>query len=219
MGRKGASKSLTVKRPLNIYLEFSKDIRPRVLEELGSASTKEVASEIGKRWRNLSEEDKLAYERKYKENMRLFKLDKQAGKSPPEKGKENIVAPKKPLSCYMEFCLQERKLILEEAGTISIMDVGKELGKRWKLLSEENKEHLRAKARSNLVRYKEEMKLYKKKVKQHCTEDVMEEVNEDEPETSEASATVEESASVDEDCASEVESQTPILSSKTSFVF
>ena len=55
------------------------------------------------------------------------------------------------------------------------------------------------------------MKLYKKKVKQHCTEDVMEEVNEDEPETCEASATVEESASVDEDCASEVESQTACI--------
>ena len=107
MGRKGASKSLTVKRPLNVYLEFSKDVRPRVLEELGSASTKEVASEIGMRWRNLSEEDKLAYEKKYKENMRLFKLDKQACKSPPEKGNENIVAPKKPLVATWSFVFKK----------------------------------------------------------------------------------------------------------------
>ena len=48
-------------------------------------------------------------------------------------------APKRPKSSYMEFSQEERPKIVSDLGTLSLTDMGKELGKRWKMLPPEEK--------------------------------------------------------------------------------
>ena len=53
-------------------------------------------------------------------------------------------APKPPLSSYMEFVKAERSSILNDLGKLPLVELGKELGKRWKNLSPEKERTLRA---------------------------------------------------------------------------
>ncbi|KAK3588143.1 hypothetical protein CHS0354_012202 [Potamilus streckersoni] len=52
---------LPVQRPLKGFVAFSKEIRPKVIEENPEASYDEVTHIVKKRWEKLSEDDKLNY--------------------------------------------------------------------------------------------------------------------------------------------------------------
>ena len=51
------------------------------------------------------------------------------------KKKKDPLAPKKPLSAFLEFSIEERPKVVAEMGQISFGEVGKELGSRWRNLS------------------------------------------------------------------------------------
>ena len=61
------------KPPLNSYLEFYKEERPRVLIQYPDFSTKEVAREIGKRWKGLEKDVKDIYEQRTLENKSRYR--------------------------------------------------------------------------------------------------------------------------------------------------
>ena len=48
--------------------------------------------------------------------------------------------PKKPSNSYIEFCKVEKPKVLAELGPLSILEVGKELGRRWQSLPQIEKE-------------------------------------------------------------------------------
>ena len=48
-------------------------------------------------------------------------------------------APKRPLSAYMEFAKVERSKILADAGPLSLVETGRELGRRWRNLDTSQK--------------------------------------------------------------------------------
>ena len=50
------------------------------------------------------------------------------------KKQKDPLAPKKPIGPYLEFAKEERVKVLAELGSMTIGEVGKELGKRWKNL-------------------------------------------------------------------------------------
>ena len=131
------------KPPLNSYLEFAREERPRVLLELGKMSTTEVGKEIGMRWKKLHDDEKQKFVDIFRENQERYKVDKKnyeksldtgvnEGPSvittPKTKKGKDPLAPKAPLSSYMEFTVQERPKILENLGKLSLIEVGKELG-------------------------------------------------------------------------------------------
>ena len=60
-------------------------------------------------------------------------------KSKKSRKKKIPGAPKKPLNPYMEFVKAERPKVKEEMGNVSLMEVAKELGRRWKNLSSAEK--------------------------------------------------------------------------------
>lgn len=71
-----------------------------------------------------------------------------------KKGKAALNTPKKNLSAYMLFCEAERaKKDLKGPGKAQ----GVELGRRWRVVSEEDKQRFIEKAASEKERYKEEM--------------------------------------------------------------
>ena len=161
------------KPPLNSYMEFAQVERPRILLQLPDIPNNEVNKEIGLRWKNLSKEEKEKFKLKYHENkekymeeMQTFEknpVDQNIEKPSRKKRKKDPLAPKLPLSSFMEFGKQERVKVLSELGNISIGDVGRELGKRWRALSKEEKDVFEREAKENREKYEMEKKKYDEK--------------------------------------------------------
>ena len=141
------SKKKDSSAPPNSYLKFALAERPRILLEIPNISNNDVNKEIGSRWKNLSKEDKL----KYKERSTPEPVHEQVKKK--KKKKKDPLAPKLPLSSYMEFSKQERAKVMSDLGNISIGEVGKELGRRWQGLGKEDKDVFEKKARENRDNY------------------------------------------------------------------
>ena len=163
------------KPPLNSYMEFSHDERPRILLELENLSTKEIVKEIGTRWRNLDQEEKAKYEQRFRDNKEKYLVEKQKyektnsipasieepaapinGKKRKKKKKKDPLAPKLPLSSFMEFGKEERPRILVDLGSVSLSEVGKELGRRWRELGKEQKKVYEEKSKANRSTYMRE---------------------------------------------------------------
>ena len=141
-------------------------------------STTEVGKEIGMRWKKLHDDEKQKFVDYFRENQESYKVDKKnyeksvdtgvnEGPSvittPKTKKGKDPLAPKAPLSSYMEFTVQERPKILENLGKLSLVEVGKELGRRWKCLGQLDKEVFENKSRVNRSRYQSEMMAYTSK--------------------------------------------------------
>ena len=67
--------SKALKKPPTAYLEFVKEERLKVQEEVGLVSNVEMSKELGKRWKNLPKDDKQVFEKRYKDNMKLYYLE------------------------------------------------------------------------------------------------------------------------------------------------
>ena len=76
------------------------------------------------------------------------------------------MAPKRPLSSYLEFAKEKRATVLAEMGKISVVEVGKELGRRWQNLLPDEKEIFVNKHKDNKAKYLSELVDYKKKLLQ-----------------------------------------------------
>ena len=120
------------------------------MSELGNISTMEAGIETGKRWKMIGEEEKQKYMIEYKEKMKQYKLEKlnydmksreQAGSTMVKfKMVRDPLAPKLPLSSYMEFVRLERPKVIDEIASPSLIEVGLELERRWNSLSQADKE-------------------------------------------------------------------------------
>ena len=77
--------------------------------------------------------------------------------------KRDPLAPKMPSSSYMEFAKMERPKVLLDLGQLAMVDVGREMGKRWKLLTPEQKAPFEQKSKENRVRYEQDMEVYRSK--------------------------------------------------------
>ena len=133
------------KPPRNPYLEFASREREWVLKETTDHSLPEVAREIGRRWKTLDILSRQMYEDEYKERKAQYLREKAeydqakyAHVGSKEKSRIDSLAHKKPLSSYMEFCEHERSNVVAD-GFNELTEIGKELGRRWRGLSAEEK--------------------------------------------------------------------------------
>ena len=74
--------------------------------------------------------------------------------------KRDPMAPKRPVSAFLEFSRDERPKILAELGPKSFGEVGKELGIRWRNLSENQKAVFEEKEKANVEKHRVEMEKY-----------------------------------------------------------
>lgn len=137
------------KKPSKAFVIFTNDERGNILAELGPLKAGEMGKEFGRRWRNLSEEDRREYRVREKEEKERYdeEMRKLGGR----------LLPKKPLSSYLEFTRLERARVVAELGPMSASEMGKELGRRWKGLPKTEKVKFEEKAERNKTRYKEEL--------------------------------------------------------------
>ena len=76
------------------------------------------------------------------------------------KKRKDPLIPKRPMTSFMFFCNEFRTQIWEANPEFKIGDVAKELGKRWKKLSEDAKEKYSKMNEDDKERYEEEYETY-----------------------------------------------------------
>ena len=156
------------------YIIFCADERPKVKEEEPGMETKKIAAELGKRWKELKEDD----EEKVKEYQKMAEADKvrfktemenyvpgeevEKGNKKTKKTKDKN-APNGAKSAYILFCSDERPQVKEDMPNIDSKEVLAELGKRWKALKDNDEDRyneFQVMAEKDKVRFKNEMKNY-----------------------------------------------------------
>ncbi|KAH7400570.1 nucleosome binding protein [Phaeosphaeria sp. MPI-PUGE-AT-0046c] len=83
-----------------------------------------------------------------------------AAKADGGKKKKDPNAPKRGLSAYMFFANEQRDKVREDNPGIKFGEVGKQLGEKWKALSEKQRIPYEAKASADKKRYEEEKAAY-----------------------------------------------------------
>jgi hypothetical protein len=140
------SKSVGPKRGLTAYIFFCKDQRSVLKDENSELSTKELTSELGKCWRELSEKDRKPYVKlaekdkiRYEEEKTKFvkptsdstKTKKASGKSSAKKSSTRRK------SGYILYCQEIRPSVKENNEGWTSQQVTKELGRSWNELDQE----------------------------------------------------------------------------------
>ena len=140
------------KKPSTAFIIFTNSERGKILAELGSLKIGELGKELGRRWRELTVEEREEYQARAEEDKLRYKEDlkKLKGKLPP----------KKPLTSYLEFAKLERARVSAELGPSLQSEIEKEIGGRWKVLPKIQKEVFEDKARKSMEKYVQELALF-----------------------------------------------------------
>lgn len=136
-----------IKRPTSSYMYFCMDVRPKFKKENPNLTAKELTSQLGKKWNNLSDEEKTPYiERQNKDKLRYSveksKLELSLPKVIPRQ-KVRKTAPvkkcKKQTSGFKNFCKEQTKTLKEDNPEWSTTEIKKELETMWDELNEEDR--------------------------------------------------------------------------------
>ena len=137
------------KRSLTAYIYFCKEHRGLITNEDSSLSTKDITTELGKRWKSLTDKQKLPYVKLAEEDKSRYNNEKSQTKSTKEekpvtkkstskKSTSKKSAPKK--SGYDIFCEESVESLKEEHPKWSNQQLTKELDKHWNNLSKEEQD-------------------------------------------------------------------------------
>ena len=108
----------------------------------------QVLSEQKKHFVEIADRDKVRYEAE----MQHY-VPPQGAKAKGGRRKKDPNAPKRALTAFFWFCNDERPGIREANPGFSVVDVAKELGRRWGALDEASKAIYTAKAEKDKERY------------------------------------------------------------------
>ena len=126
---------------MNPYIAFSMDERKKIVAENPSLKSDigKVAKMVGERWRKMSEAEKAKFKGRAgkKETRKAKKVVGEDGEVKKEKKMKRKGTRK--LSGYMKFVQSERKNVMSSNPSMPFGAVGKELGKRWRALSDADK--------------------------------------------------------------------------------
>ena len=81
---------LAPKVPLNSFLEFSREERPKIIQEQGRLPLKEISKEISTRWKNLDEFSKQKYEKRVQENRNKYLMEIEEFRKRQEKNADQV---------------------------------------------------------------------------------------------------------------------------------
>ena len=132
---------------MNPFIAFSMDERKKIVAENPSLKSDigKVGKMVGERWRKLSDAEKSKYKgRAGKKSTRKAKKERKGEDAEEEGGapvgkKQKRKGTRRALSGYMKFVKAERKNVMSANPKMAFGDVGKELGKRWRALSDADK--------------------------------------------------------------------------------
>jgi hypothetical protein len=130
----------------NPFMAFAQQERKKILSEDPSLKSDigKVGKMMGERWRKLSDAEKAKYKTMAGPTRKASKKSKKAKRedeaAPARKEKKTRKGTRK-LSGYMKFVKAERSRVISENPKLKsdIMAVGKEMGKRWRSMSDAEK--------------------------------------------------------------------------------
>lgn len=180
------------KKALSAFMFFCNSERSKIRAEQPSLSITEVSKILGERWKELSSDDKKPFEEqakedkeRYSEEMKNYvppdagsgdegggsddddgpstkKAKKESSTKKPRKVKDKN-EPKKNVTSFVFFGNDMRAKVRSENPGMSMTEVTKELGRRWKELPEEERKQYEQLAKADKERYMTEMDIYKAK--------------------------------------------------------
>lgn len=123
---------------MNPFIAFSMDERKKILAEDPSLKSDigKVGKLVGERWRKLSDAEKAKYKGRASPSKKTRKTTERKEKKAKRKSKGT-----RKLSGYMKFVKAERAQVVAENPKLKsdIMAVGREMGKRWRSMSDAEK--------------------------------------------------------------------------------
>ena len=111
-----------------------------------------------KKEENMEKKAKAKEEKAREKAAKKEELEKK--KAEKKKKKKDPNAPKGAKSAYMCFCKEMREKLLKESPSISVPEVGKECGRKWKEISPSQKSRYEQMALKDKERFKTEMAEY-----------------------------------------------------------
>lgn len=128
---------------MNPFIAFSMDERKKIVAKDPSLKSDigKVGKMVGEAWRKLTDAEKSKYKgRAGKKSTRKAKKErKEEEVEEGGKAKKARKGTRRALSGYMKFVKAERKNVMSSNPKMAFGDVGKELGKRWRALSDADK--------------------------------------------------------------------------------
>lgn len=148
------------KKTRSAYLFFQQEILPELKRSQPLLKFGDVAKEIGKRWKELPDDQKAPYIAKQDTDKQRYasELEEWTKNNPPSPPRAK--PPKKPLSAFMYFSKQNRAQVKAKNPDASFGALGKIMGDQWKSLSEAEKKKYEDLNAQDKIRYEEEMKDY-----------------------------------------------------------
>lgn len=125
-------------------MAFAQQERKKILAENPSLKSDigKVGKMLGERWRKLSDGEKAKYKGMAGPTRKASKKSrKNVGEEAPTRKEKKTRKGTRKLSGYMKFVKAERSRVISENPKLKsdIMAVGKEMGKRWRSMSDAEK--------------------------------------------------------------------------------
>lgn len=151
------------KKPRSSYILFSIESRPKITAQFPNISNRDIPKKLGEAWNNLSLNDKKKYEDLASKDKERFESEQQSYVPSVESSSEEVGrkkqksnGPKRPLTAYMYFCVEERSRVNEQHPEMPGKKITSELANRWKILTDEQKVVYETKQKADKVRYENE---------------------------------------------------------------
>jgi len=162
------------KKNLSSYIFYCNEVRNEIKEENPDMKATEITSELGKRWKSLTDKEKKKYvkmslddKKRYEEEMKDYVPPDHVEEKKRQTKKERV-GPKRPMTAYFYFAADIRPQLKEDHPDLKVTDLAKLTGQKWKTLSDDEKQlfnDLASKDKERYLRECEDAGIEKKETK------------------------------------------------------
>ncbi|KAE9026697.1 hypothetical protein PF005_g290 [Phytophthora fragariae] len=174
------------KRALSAFMFYSNDIRETVKKEMPELAFLQISSEIGRRWKQISDEERRPYDelaaadkRRYQEEKEDYVPDPSFETTKGSRKKKDPNAPKRALSAYFFFCNEIRQEVRDENPNKRITEIATLLAERWRALPDKKRVKYQKMNEEAKVKYAQQMDVYNAQGVAAAEEHEEEELDED----------------------------------------
>uniref|UniRef100_A0AAV1V2I6 HMG box domain-containing protein n=1 Tax=Peronospora matthiolae TaxID=2874970 RepID=A0AAV1V2I6_9STRA len=155
------------KRALSAFMFFSNDIRDTVKKEMPELQFLEISSEIGRRWKKITDEERRPYDelaaadkRRYMEEKEDYVPDPSFETTKGTRKKKDPNAPKRALSAYFFFCNDMRQETRDENPSKKITEIATLSAEKWRALPDKKRVKYQKMHEEAKVKYLQQMDVY-----------------------------------------------------------
>lgn len=128
-----AANGTTRKRPLSAYMSFNQRKSPSLRAQFPAESMPEIGKRVGAEWRAMSDEEQRPYKEQAAALLTQWKADESE-----ESGVQSL--PKRPMSAFMLFHVENRQRVTLENPEAPITEIGAKVGVLWRELTPEQQQ-------------------------------------------------------------------------------